>query len=247
MNILKNSTPLKAVLLLMLQSPPLLCADSISDNRQLTVRGEAEISVPANQLRLDMGVISSAKTVDQAMVDNKQRMQKIEKVLLDTGLSKQEYQTSHFQIYPNWASQPADASTGWQTYITGYTVINKFRVKTNKLELAAKIIDRGSKAGANSIDGITFDLSDPEKHKDKAIRLATHNAIKDAKALADSASLQLDQILSISLDVANLVPEYRAAYGSREQYSMGDTNNTLPLKGGEVSVNASVHLIYRIK
>lgn len=232
--------------LLLISSPALMAAQNTAENPRLAVHGEAELLVPADQLQLDIGVIASAQTVEQAIAINGRQMQKIEKALLDIGLNKQEYQTSRFEIQPNWSSQPRDANTSWRSEIVGYTITNKFQIKTTRLDLAAKIIDAGSKAGANSIDSIVFDLSDPRKHKDKAIRVATQNAITDAKSLADSASVQLDRIISISLDEANSIPQYKNIYAPHARFAMGDAEST-PIKAGDVTVRASVSLVYQLK
>ena len=66
--------------------------------------------------------------------------------------------------------------------------------------------DAAGKAGANSIDSIAFDLSEPRIHRAEAIATATRHAIEDATVLAEASSLKLVRIMSITLDSAQPQP-----------------------------------------
>jgi len=98
-------------------------ADSSADCAalpQLTVRGEAVLHVPADQMQLSMGVVTSAVTVEAAMDSNTKKMHDVEKALIGAGLNKDEYRTGRFQVQPQWEPRPRQPVPDWQPRIVGY-------------------------------------------------------------------------------------------------------------------------------
>ena len=68
------------------------------DLPKLTVRGEAELHKPADQLRLRVGVVTEDAEATAALSRNSQRMQDVVSALEKTGLTNEEYETGRFSI-----------------------------------------------------------------------------------------------------------------------------------------------------
>lgn len=181
--------------------------DCFDEVPQLAVRGEALLSVPADQMQMDMGVVTSADTAEEALELNTQKMKRVEKALLKTGLVKDEYRTGRFQIQPKWIPRPRQAPKDWQPRIAGYSVTNSLQIKTRKLKLAGKLIEAGIEAGANQMNSIVFNLADPRKFRFRAIEKATANAKTDAAFLAGAAGVNLAGILLLKLENTTEVPQ----------------------------------------
>jgi len=212
---------------------------------QLTVRGNATIQVPADQLQIQVGVTTEAKTVKQALRENTVKIQAIEKVFKEIGLSKKEYKTDRFQVQPRWSTRPPQYHGLWQPKITGYEVNNRFSIKTRQIELGGKIIESCTRAGANTINSIIFNLANPQMYRTQAITAATANARADANALASAAELKLGEVLNISLDNAASTPlRSRSVSFSAEMESA--MPSSLNLSSGEVTVHASITITYKI-
>ena len=150
--------------------PPLMAAERevLQQIPQMTVRGEAILKVPADQFRLQVGVVSEAKTALQALEENQVAMDKVIRALAKTGLSEEEYKTGRFEVRPNWSPRPRNAQPDWRPRITGYTVRNALNIRTQKIDLAGAIIGAAGETGANKIDSIIFDLADPGKYRAQA-------------------------------------------------------------------------------
>jgi len=212
---------------------------------QLTVRGNATIQVPADQLQMQVGITTAAKTVKEALRENTEKIQAIEKVFKEIGLTRKEYKTGRLQIQPRWSTRPPQYRGHWQPEITGYRVINIFSIKTRQIELGGKIIESCTRAGANTINSIIFNLATPQIYRSQAITAATANARADANALASAAELNLGGVLHISLDNAASTPLRRRSMNFAE----GMTKSAAPslnLSPGEVTVQASVTVTYKI-
>lgn len=203
----------------------------------LRVRGEAEIQVPADHLRVSIGMVSRADSARLALERNSEAMKKVEEVLLRLGLDQQEYRTGHFSLQPRWSRSPAPDR---QPEIIGFTAAGSFAVATTRLELAGPLIEAAARAGANSIGDLIFGLADPQAHRAEAIRLATGRARAEALVLAAAAGVSLEEIIALQLDQTAVNPQ------RFELARMEAVSGEPPLAPGEVAVHAGVAITYRI-
>ncbi len=222
--------------------------ESSSSDRQevprLSVRGAAELEKPADQLELNIGVVTQHRDPDQAMSQNSRQMRAVVDAIERVGLGEGDYHTGRFQIRPVWSQRPPRerVEPDWRPEIVAYNVTNTIHVKTKKLRLAGEIIQAANKAGANAIDSIRFTLADPRVHRAEAIAVATANARSDARALAEAAGVRLVRVLEISLDDAQPLrpPTYERTM------AMEADAGAPPITPGDVTVRANVNLVYQI-
>ena len=225
--------------------PPATAADGVETIvPSLTVRGDAQLDKPADELRIRVGVVTESDEAPTALRENSRQMNDVIDALKKTGLTDKEYQTSQFQIQPMYTRRTRQSPVDWKPKIIGYRVSNSLNVKTKKLELAGELIQAANEAGANSIDSISFGLADPRTHRAEAIRAATANALTDARTLAEAAGLRLVRVLSITLDQAAApqpIPIQRMSAGM----AMAEAAPP-PIQPGDVTVRASVTVRYEI-
>ncbi len=220
--------------------------DKTAAPAQLIVRGEAVFTVPADQLHVAIGVVTSAATAEEALEQNSSQMHKVEQALLDAGLLKDEIHTSRFQIQPQWhAGEQKLPSPDRQARIVGYTVTNRFQVKTAKLDRAGKIIELSTMAGANLVDAIYFDLANPRQYRTRAIAEAYAHARADAEAAATASSVKLGPILSLQLDDASVAP-VRVAGTFRAESAMLAAGAAPVINPADVTVRATVSVVFQI-
>ena len=211
----------------------------------LTVRGDAQLDKPADELRIRVGVVTESDEATIALRENSRQMNDVIDALKKTGLTDKEYQTSQFQIQPMYTRRPRQAPVDWKPKIVGYRVSNSLNVKTKKLELAGELIQAANEAGANSIDSISFGLADPRTHRAEAIRAATANALTDARTLAEAAGLRLVRVLSITLDQAAAPPPIPIMQRMSAGMAMAEAAPP-PIQPGDVTVHANVTVVYEI-
>jgi uncharacterized protein YggE len=238
---------LSALACLALAGAPALAHEehgAATDISTLTVRGQAEFFKPADQLRMRIGVVTESPEPTEALDRNSDRMQDVIKALHKAGLTEDEYETGRFSVRPLYERRPRNAGGDWQPRITGYEVSNSLLIKTKKLDSAGKLIEAANKAGANSIDSITFDLADARSHRAEAIARATRNARADARTLADAAGVRLLRVVSISLDDASHRPPV-ARMG--RAVAMAEAGAAPPIAPGDVTVRAGVTIVYEIR
>ncbi len=212
----------------------------------LTVRGSAVLNKPADQLRIRIGVVTEDDEATTALRENTARMNDVIKALKKEGLTDKEYQTSQIRIQPLYSRRPRQAGVEWKPAIIGFQVSNSINIKTKQLKIAGELIQAANEAGANSIDSISFGISDPRKHRAEAIRTATANALADAKTLAGAANLRLVRVITINLDQAAAPrPLMKSMNRGMEMMAMADSAPP-PVNPGDVNINASVTVVYEI-
>ncbi len=219
--------------------------DELDDLPRLTVRGNAVLYKPADQLRLRVGVVTEAAEATAAVADNSRRMTAVVAAIKKAGLDKSEYQTGRFSIRPKYNRRPRQAGPEWTRRITGYEVTNTLSIRTRKLDLAGKLIETANAAGANSIDAITFDLANPRTHRAEAIAAAAVNARSDAGILARASEVKLVRILSIHLDDTGYRPPTPTMLRA-ESMAATMAAPSPPIQPGDVTVQASVTIVYEI-
>jgi len=208
----------------------------------LTVRGNAVLSKPSDELQMNIGVISQARTAESALAENSQKATSIIDSLQKTGLGENEYQTGRFNIRPMHSQRPANAPAEWSPEIVGYEVTHSLSIRTTNVDKAGELIDQATKSGANHVDTIKFSVKDPQKYHVEAINVATDNALKNAKALSCAAGVKLISIKSLSLDDAQMIePRTRGLFLTK---AIG-TEST-PIEAGNVEIHAAVTVQYAI-
>lgn len=222
-------------------------ADAPSEIPKLIVRGSANLKKPADEVRLKIGVVSQNQKADIALKQNRDQMRSMINVLNSLGLTSKDYETEQFSMEPVYSSPPKNPPNDWRAAIIGYKVENKIDVKTSQFDLAAKIIDQASDAGANSVDILEFGVQDPQSHFAEVIDAAAKNAMAEAHTLAKAANLNLKRILEINLENVEggkrrLTPHYYAP----KMLAMANEQAT-PLEAGNVEFTASIHLVYEIE
>jgi len=211
----------------------------------LTVRGQAELEKPADQLMIAIGVMTEHANAADALSENSRRMRAVVEAMEDVGLDEKEYETGRFQIRPQYTSRPpGNRDAEWQPRIRGYVVTNTVQISTKQLDLAGELIQQANEAGANTIDNISFGLASPRDHRAEAIAAATANAMADAQELARAADLKLVRIVTINLDPEDGMPRPVPMY--RMEMAASAAPDSPPIKSGDVTVRAAVNIVYEI-
>lgn len=222
---------------------PILSFASSAESSKLTLSASATIWKPADELQMKIGVVTLGSSAESALAENSEKMNQVIANLKTVGLETDDYETNHFSIHPTYTPTPKYPPEDWKPSINGYEVSNSILIHTPKLELAGKIIDEASQAGANKISDIQFGLHQSRDYWTEALTAAGHNAVNDAQALADATGVRIVRVLSINLNHAQVRPMALDA----ACFSKGGGCSAPPIEPGEVSLEANVTLICEIK
>lgn len=216
---------------------------ALSPPPQLVVQAEGLVRATPDQLQLRLGVVTKAAAAGVALDSNNQRMTEVLQMLRAIGLDEAELATGQFQIRPEWSRPPRPTPANWQRRIVGYRVGNELLITTTKVNLAGQLLSLASRAGANQIGGLQFQLADPTAYRQQAIEQATTRAIRKAQAMAAAAGVKLGAVQSIRLNPTGGGPQPIALRVEARSAAA----DSVPVVAGKVEVAAAVTMIFRLE
>lgn len=222
--------------LILLIAAPATAADL---TRQITVVGQGSVDAAPDMATISMGVISEAKTGATAMAKNSGVLAGVLKQLGDAGIDARDVQTSNLSLSPRWDNSRS-SNTG-QHEITGFVASNTVTVWVRDLDNLGVILDAVVQNGANSFNGLSFGLQEPQPAQDAARKVAVADALRKAQLYATATGVTLGDVLTISEVAQRGVSPVMMPMAADMMQS-----RAVPVSQGEVSVAASVAVVYAI-
>ena len=204
---------------------------------QINVSGVGMVQVVPDIAYIYTGVRSEGKTVAEALRKNNQSAKAIQDSLIAQKVAEKDIQTSTFNIYPQ------QYNTAGQAVPTFYVVENTVYVTIRDLDSIGTILDVVASQGANSINGIYFDLSDKSKAQEQARQLAIAEARKQAEQIAALTNVKLGKLISINVYL-NSAPYTVEGKGGGAM--MMAAAPSVPVSTGQMNISANVNLVYEI-
>ncbi len=222
---------------------PSLWAQSAANSESvLTVQGSAEIRVVPDLAVVRLGVVEQAPSAREAQDGVNTVADRIIDALPAAGIEESDVQTSRLTLSPVYGRQRPGGNQS--PPIVAYRASNTITVRIEALGRTGDVIDRALQAGANQLEGVSFELRDDLEARQAALRNAVGEAREKAGAIADALGVALVSILSVNeggVSVAIPAMEMSRAMASFQQ------DAPTPISPGEVSVAASVTIQYRIE
>lgn len=190
------------------------------------------------------GVTSQGKSAAAALSANSTDMNRVIAALKAAGIADRDIQTSNLSLNPLYAPQvvgPDGRVQNPEPRIIGYQVNNQVTVRQRKLSDYGKVLDTLVSAGANQINGPSFELDDSDSAMDEARTAAMAKARQRAELYARAAGLKVKRIVSIS-EGGGYSPPAPMLYA---KMAMADSTST-PVAPGEVSLTATVSVQFEL-
>ena len=200
----------------------------------ISVTGEAQISAAPDVAQIDAGVTTEAKTAREASDANNAAMGKVLLALKGAGIEEKDFQTSRLSLQPQYAPNRAPPNA-----IVGYQASNRVTVKLRDVSKAAALVDTLVGAGANTIGGISFMVSQPSKLLDEAREQAIADARRKAEIYAKATGVTLGGPISISEEGAQAPPQFRRMSAGMAAAA--------PIAQGEETLHVTVSVSWSIK
>ena len=211
----------------------------------LSLSGTATTTVKPDKLTVLLGVETTNKTADMALVANSKMMNQVIDALKAAGIVDNETSTSSFNITPNYnySQQSSSASK-----VTGFTVSNTIQIQSTNINNTSKWIDTAIAAGANTVDRIDFALSDRmlQETKTNLIKQAMQDAKTKADIVASAAGVKVVGIRSISLNELAIQPPPSPIPLAKQSLAATEARPT-PIMSGQEEVTTNIGVIFLIQ
>jgi uncharacterized protein YggE len=216
--------------------PAVAMADShMAAPATISVTGEGIVAAAPDLATVSLGVTMQGDTAAAAMAAGNSALQAVLERLKAAGIEDRDLQTSNLSLNPNW--QSGDGTTA--PVIVGYIASNILSVRVRDLDKLGAVLDAVVTDGANTLNGISFGLADPDPVLDQARTEAVADARGRAELLVGAAGVKLGRILSIA-ESGGMMPM------PAPMFRMEAASDAVPVAGGEVGMSASVTITYEI-
>ena len=167
----------------------------------LSINAEGKVTRAPDLASFSAGVVSQGKTASEALAANAADMTRVVAALKKAGIADRDIQTSNLSLNPVYAPQrslPDGTIDPPQPRIVGYQANNQVNVRQRNLASYGKVIDTLVSAGANQVNGPSFEVDQPDAALDEARTAAMKTARARAELYARAAGLRVARIVSIS-------------------------------------------------
>jgi uncharacterized protein len=219
--------------------------NTTSNNATITYSsGMASENVKPNKVTFSLGIETTNKTANGAIIENSKLMNRVINALKSAGAKDNESSTSSFNISPNYSM------VGMKGNITGFTVTNYIKLVSSNIANVSKWIDGSISAGANIINGIYFSLSDNKlaEIKSTLIKNAINDALKKAEITASMLGLRVAEVRSVNLNVPLYNLPFSANLANPQSAVATGSNAASPLVvPGEQQVTEEVSIVVLLR
>lgn len=222
-------------------SLPALASSDTAPTGTITMEGRGSVTVAPDMAVITTRVVTTSKTAPDALAQNSEKLAKVIEEVKAAGIEAKDIQTSGFAIYPRY-ERITDGSNR-QPNITGYEVRNGIDINIRDLEKLGPLLTSVVESGANAVDGVRFQVSDPDEKLDEARKKAVAAARHKAEIFAAAAGAELGTILSITETGVHMPQPVMM----RAESMMMAKADAVPIEAGEETISASVTLQWTLK
>jgi uncharacterized protein YggE len=206
----------------------------------ISVSGHGEVAAKPDRAVVSLGAMAQADQAAEAQVMVNQIMQQTLDRIKTMGIPAEHITTTGLSLSPVY-SDYSSKNDGKPPRIVGYRAHNTVRVQLDNIEQVGSVLDTGVAAGANQIEGISFELKNDLPQRQAALRDAVQEARAKAEAIAGAIGVRLGAVYEVIEGGVELV---RPQVGYER--GMVASAKMTPVEPGQVKVNASVTVRYLI-
>ena len=212
-------------------------------DQTITVSGTGETLVTADTAVVSVGVTVRKKDALEAQSGANEVIAAIRAALETAGFNEEDVSTGYINLYAVY-----DYSKDVEE-IVAYNASSTLAVKVTDMGRVGEVIDLAFGAGANTLDGVSFSVSDDAAARAESLKAAVAEAKEKAAILAEAAglgeieieSIQEGSVYSFDSGVNNFS---RKTYGSGEEYEM---DAATVVRAAKICVSASVTITFKVK
>lgn len=179
----------------------------------ITAHGHGMVKLRPDIAYATVTVVTQSRDQAQSIADNSTTMKAVLAALKASDIADKDIQTQFYTVEPQYDYRSTPA------VLAGYQVTNALRVTFHDVAKIGVVLDKATRAGATSVGGVAFDLSDRHRAEGDALALAVADARSKADLMAGAAGVELGHLISLSegsVPQLQPLPIFKAAVASAE-------------------------------
>jgi uncharacterized protein YggE len=218
-------------------------APAVAGNATLvSVSAHAEVRKAPDVAVVSTGITSLAADANTAIRRNAEQMQLLMAALKAAGIAEKDVQTSGVSLNPDY-----QYVAGRPPRIKGYYASNTVNVTVREIGALGGLLDAVVAAGANQINGPSFDIADKDAVLDEARGLALAKARTRADGYARRLGLRVLRVVSVDETGGRAAPMLHAMRGMAvAEQAATDAAANAPIAPGENVLGLNLDVVYEL-
>ena len=208
-----------------------------SGGSTVSVNGNGLVTITPDAASISVGVNVIDANLTEAQAAATSSMTAVIDALKAAGVEEKDIQTTNYSVS---VLQEYDTN-GLPARVSGYQVNNQVNVMVRDLDKLGTVLDEAVKAGANSIYGVSFIVSDSSAAATQARAAAIADATKKAREIADATGMTLGRIVTVTETYGP--PPMPYAFGKAESMDMAAA---VPIQTGGSIVTVDVQMTFEL-
>ena len=220
------------------------CAQKSSPLTRVTVAGETTMKAEPDAAVVFLSVITQGQQALSAQQENARKSDAVIQALKAKAGTDAEIKTSDYSLQPQF-----DYRDNKLPKIIGYDARNSVMVTMGDLTKVGAVIDAASRAGANSVGGVSFILRDNSPVRGQALAEASRQALKKAQSIAQSMGGQVVRVVEEQEAGTTPTPAepMREANSNLSDLRGGMLDRQTPVQAAPLQVRSRVQLVVEIQ
>jgi uncharacterized protein YggE len=153
--------------------------------------GTATVMGQPDQVKVDIGVTTSAATAQDASAQNATQMTAVQNQIRQVLGPNADIKTIGYSVTPDYRTPQGQAPV-----LVGFTATNTIEVTAADTASIVKVIDSVSQVGATNIQSLRFTIADDTPLRLQALTMASKQAIGHAQAIASGLGLKVGAVIA---------------------------------------------------
>ena len=236
------------------QQAPTASISEMASTPLVRVNIAESLRTPPDEASMTVGTQAKAATATEAVAANKAKTEKLLATIRAAGIRERDIQTQGIQLQPDYRWDNEAGGRGRQTLI-GYIASNSVQIKTRNIDTLTSLLDALTTAGADSVYGPNFSISDPAPLRKEARVRAMARGQAEATEYARNNGYTSVRLLSVEEGVSYRGTEVIVT-GSRVSNASAPPPPPPPpaperdggvVAPGQLETGVSLNLLYRME
>ena len=217
---------------------------------RLMVTGEAEVKAPPDTAVIVLTVVTQNARALEAQQQNARKTEAVMQAVRESAGEGAEVKTSDYSLDPQRDWQ------GSMPRIVGYEARNSVTVTTTHLDNVGAAIDAATRAGANSVEGVSFRLREDNAARGRTLSDASKQAMQKAEAMAQALGGRIVRVVEEQEHGFTRQPApgeqteaaaYTGAYGAVNANMNAKMSPRTPVEASTLNINSRVQMVVEIE
>lgn len=169
-------------------------ASSVEVPDRVSVTGVASMEAAPDMAELNISVNGKGATADAAAAEAASKLAKVKHALLGAGIVSDNIESMNYYLNPVY---------GERMKVAGYQANNMLKIKLDDISKVGRVIDKTTASGADSVNGVSFGVSNRGLLQKQLLGSAVNNAREQAAVVAEAAGRALGRLTNATIQGIN--------------------------------------------